>query len=245
MSVVVNIFLNQAVPQDIARIFTQADDPTLVPLTLTNRDPAYYHQAVLQGKLPALPSFNNAPPASIDAQFIELTLPEVRTPAIEPSSSARVGLEHELTFLDTMGLLVAREDTLYISPLAWAMYGPGGPFQEETQGISANDRRKIFAKTAQLFLRYVIPGYMWRTMISRAALPDAIDLHTDMDRAMRGLQGLAFQLESFMSAPSVKEPSPGIGARIASAAGAVRSFIAVPPRAGVQLPVAQVVGSEQ
>jgi hypothetical protein len=218
MSAVVNIFLNQAVPEDIAKIFTQAGEPTLVPLELTNTDPAYYHQAVLQGAISSLPSYEAPLPATVSAQFIQLPPPALRTPA----------MERELTFLDTMGLLVARGDAMYISPLTWVMYGPGGPFQEETQGISSEERRTIFAQTAALFLHYIIPGYVWRAFINRAALPDAIDLHTDMNRAMRGLQGLAARLEVIMGANGLQEPRPGVGARIAAAAGAMQDAVGVP-----------------
>lgn len=220
MSAVVNILLNQAVPEDIARIFTQAGEPSLVRLELSINDPAYYHQAVLQGDIPPLPSYEAPLPATVASEFIELTLPPVRTPA----------MTRELTFLDTLGLLVARGDALYISPLAWAMYGPGGPFQEETQGIPATARRNIFKLTAALFTRYIIPGYIWRAFINRAALPDAIDLHTDMDRAMRGLQGLAAQLDTIMGSESVQEPRPGIGARIAAA---VQGTVGVPHVGGL------------
>lgn len=216
-----NIFLNQSVPEPIARLF-QADTgwTTTTPITLTPSDPPYFHYAVMEGAIPPQPSYVTELPPIQETPFVSLAIPAEPTAAIQ----------RELKFLDTLGLLVYRDGAYYVSPLAEALYGPTGPFQVQvpTKGLSAADRRSIYLRTAGLFLRYVIPGYTWRAFLYRTNASNESGVHTDMSRALMGLQTLSAQLEAIIGMGSaLAEPSKS--GRVQSATDGVKGFMKPPP----------------
>jgi len=201
---IINIFLNKPVPENIAALFLGVF-PGTTPITLTSRDAPYLHYAAFLG----------TPSESVDM---------IRLPTRISTDVA------EISFLDTLGLIAVQGDTTYISPLAEALYGATGPFQVDTADMTPDGRRRVFAPTAGLFSKYVIPGYVARANQYHALLPDTIGLATDMDRAQLALAAISARLDDIVNAGGmVGKPESRVGTAARSAASAVRDFIRPPP----------------
>jgi hypothetical protein len=157
----INVFVNNPIPEAIKAAF--GNGYTTTPMKVHPIDDIYGY-------------LKQAGSDPIEEMFVAVSnLDKAATP---------VGVE--LDFLRALGLLMERDNALYIHSLAEIFYGPEGYFANP--GVGAQQA------VIKLLYNYTLPGRYWTTHRLRRLLPDDVQPAVALESHKRDIAELLLEL---------------------------------------------------